>query len=235
MLKFVIAICILITSCSSNNNQQEEININNLKQTNKQLKKIINIYSKDYYNIENYLGVDESYFQWKDELNVFVNQLSSEESFKGYDSLIETLKKWKLDERTMNIDEKLISTKVGKEILVNRILTANLEVLLDCLDAQKKSNFQVNSIKLSPVNYDVKYEKNLNLDVELVFRNWIPKEMIIYNTDTIQIDTTSRNKNIFRLKVLNPKKGLNKVIVPFYCSRWGKEFIDSMPVIFNVK
>ncbi len=122
-----------------------------------------------------------------------------------------------------------------KEILINRILTANLEILLDCLDSQKRSNFQINAIKLSPINYDVQYEKNINLDVELIFRNWIPKEKIIYNHDTIRIDTTSRNKNIFRLKVSNPKKGLNKVVVPFYCSRWGKEFIDSIPVIFNVK
>lgn len=60
-------------------------------------------------------------------------------------------------------------------------------------------------------------------------------EKIIYNHDTIRIDSTSRNKNIFKLKVMNPKKGLNKVIVPFYYSRWGEEKIDSIPIIFNVK
>ncbi len=112
-MTFISAICILIISCSNSNNQQE-VNINSLKQTNKQLKNIIDIYSKDYYNTENIFGVDESYFHWQDELNVFINQLSSEENFKGYDSLIETLKKWKLDKITMDIDEKLISTKIGK-------------------------------------------------------------------------------------------------------------------------
>lgn len=229
-----ILICNFISSCSNTNNELQEVNLKSLKKTNKQLETIIDIYSEDYYDISNIFGVDESYFKWENELKKIINQLSSDKEFEEYEKLIETLNKKRLDEITLDINKKLIYSEIGKEILINRILTAILEVLIDFLDAQKRSNFQVNSIKLSAVNYDIKYKDTINLDVELVYRNWFPNEKLIYDNDTIFIDSTSRNLNVFKLKVVKPDKGRNEILMPFSYTRWGREVVDTFPIYFNV-
>jgi hypothetical protein len=225
----IVAMIIILYSCNHTSTKDYNNEIAYLKSSNKLLKNIVkNTYSQYVELSGNDIVIVK---ELVDSCGYIIKEL---EKNKIDSKKFSEIKEWlirKCDEDFSVIDYEIVKTEIGRQILVNKILSYELFLLSYFRKSQMMSFFQMDLVKFVPLQDTFAYAKNIQLEIETKYLCDDVRSKIIFQGDTI-LD----NENVFSINYSNPKKGENILIFPFIYKRWGEETqFNNIKVKFYVK